>query len=124
MFKAIGNILIGVAISILMLHAVLPHKHHKELDGVEHSVEHHQAKSLIDFINLAFHLSPSENHLEDFEKSKSAELSVVFVVDSPSLALNSNWSLSSLNETQVVKIGDVRLSFLSDHQFRGPPHNS
>ena len=47
----------------------MPHMHHDEMSTKDHVIEHDSAESLLDFIQLAFHFNPSENHLEDYQTS-------------------------------------------------------
>lgn len=70
--KRAGKVAMFIAISILMLHTILPHQHHDQIPDDRHAFEHEQADSLLDYILLAFHANPGENHLEEFEKASSA----------------------------------------------------
>ncbi|MEQ6168891.1 MULTISPECIES: hypothetical protein [unclassified Ekhidna] len=67
--RSLSKIALFVAVSFLMLHTFMPHHHLDQISEEQHFTEHSEADSLIDFIRLAFHLNPGENHLEEFEQN-------------------------------------------------------
>jgi hypothetical protein len=64
-----------------MLHSVLPHQHHSDLEQTEHSQTHRQADGLMDFIKLIFHQDMGEGHMENFEQGQSLDISLSFTID-------------------------------------------
>ena len=119
--KLIGKIAMTVAVCMLMVHTLIPHHHVSQDSEEEHFLEYAQADSFLDYIKLALHLNPGENHLEEFEKASS--LAVSFLVsDIPlfeiSVPTNLNTDDFSFEETNVLaKDQTVFLSI----SFRGPP---
>ncbi|MEP2026225.1 MAG: hypothetical protein ABJH98_03590 [Reichenbachiella sp.] len=120
--KLISKISILVAGAILLLHSVLPHEHHDELNSQQHLIAHETANSLMDLIKLAFHFNPGKNHLEEFEPIKEYQsdflapiIAEVALVLKPIL----------LNETQVnfpsFKSGFIIRHLYEELRFRGPP---
>jgi len=113
-----------LAVSILMLHTFMPHDHHEDVDEISHVIEHETASSFFDFIGLAFHFSPSENHLQDFEKS-SKDYSFDFLY-----AASLNWLIELPLSVQLSGVfhdqgsGHVRPAHIAHLRFRGPPQNS
>lgn len=118
--KTMGKIGMLIAISLLMLHSFMPHQHHNQISDEQHTLEHAAADSILDYILLAFHVSPGENHLEDFEKTSSTfyfcanvEICEFQVIEHQEAPIQSAW---------------VELDFIISHQFlskqlsfRGPP---
>ncbi len=110
-----------LAISILLMHSTMPHEHHSELSAQEHAIEHSQAETLIDLLQLAFHLSPSENHLEDFQKANSSFHSEIYFdrVDHLIMPIQS----VAIEPTQPTKQSFLppKPAPISALDFRGPP---
>ena len=119
--KAFGKILMFSSLCILMLHTVMPHQHHGEVSNEIHNFEHDSADSILDFIQLAFHFNPSENHLEDYQKSNLDFQTLVFCEDvlSPDFART---ILSSIDQNvEGYDYQQVRPVPISSISFRGPP---
>ena len=115
-----GKIGMFLAISILMMHSVLPHQHHNQIPDERHSIEHAEANSILDYILLAFHVNPGENHLEEFEKASSisllflaVEISECQFIEQPVVVIQSNRV-----ETDHILLQQFLSRQLS---FRGPP---
>ena len=60
--------------AILLLHSVVPHQHHDEVDSAAHYLEHQQAEGILDLLGTAFHLNLGSDHLESFKKSDQSQL--------------------------------------------------
>ena len=118
----IRNFTILLAGAILLLHTVLPHEHHSELNEVEHVAQHESAKGLLDFIKMAFHMDQGEGRLEKYQVSGinflfpailAEKLSVIF---QPVVLFEKSFPISLSEE-------HFHSRFLSSHlRFRGPPH--
>lgn len=80
--KLINKISIIVAGSILLMHSILPHEHHSELDEEQHVVAHETATSLLDFIKLAFHVDLGEDHLERYKITQQEHLAFDLIIPS------------------------------------------
>ena len=61
------NIALIIAGSLLLLHSLIPHEHHSELDEIAHIEQHQEADDLFDFLKLVFHLDFGGEHLENFK---------------------------------------------------------
>ncbi|WP_420578151.1 hypothetical protein [Ekhidna sp.] len=119
--KVIGKIAMTIAVCMLMLHTLMPHHHVNQETEDEHAVEYTYADSLLDYIKLALHLNPGENHLEEFEKTSN--LTVYFpVAEIPTfeipLCVECDKDDSFPVESSVL--AKDHLVFLSI-SFRGPP---
>lgn len=57
---------LSFATSIVLLHSIIPHKHHSEITLSEDLQQHQSVDKLIDYVALAFHLDPGQGHLEEF----------------------------------------------------------
>lgn len=122
--KALKNILLILAAIIVLFHNIMPHEHHSQMDDAEDSIEHKEANSLLDYLQLAFHFDTGVDHLENFKTASAVFLSIPL----ETIALFS--STCSI----PVTIDETRLSFntfLTWHSpgdlfvkhtsFRGPP---
>ncbi|MFY0652279.1 MAG: hypothetical protein JXQ96_09615 [Cyclobacteriaceae bacterium] len=119
--KTIRKISLILAGAILLLHTVLPHEHHSELDEAEHVTQHETATGWLDFIMLAFHLDQGEGHLEKYQVPSSNILfhtlpseALVFQF-TPFILIKTSFPVSSPVESFYSR-------FLSSQlRFRGPP---
>ncbi|GEM_PF-948540 len=120
--KKMGHILIVLAAMLLLLHTLLPHEHHSELDAIEHFQAHQQASSIFDYLRLAFHFSPGQNHLEDYQTS-GYDLSLI----SPFILINTDQPVVLMTSETLVKnippyLSELRIKYLHPSlSFRGPP---
>lgn len=112
-----------LAVGLLFLHNTLPHTHHSELDETLHSAEHQKANSLLDFLQLSFHIDLGGDHLENFEHANELDLS-----DAPSHFLLSYVVFSEKRTGNIKTIYPLFSEWFSPahhfwHQtyFRGPP---
>ena len=64
--KLVGKILSFLAITIIIAHTVIPHIHHSEISEKEHIYQHQQAKTIFDYIALAFHSEQQGGGFEEF----------------------------------------------------------
>ena len=49
------NIWLIQIVGMLLLHVMIPHRHHEEMTFSEHERSHEHAKNIIDYLELAFH---------------------------------------------------------------------
>lgn len=63
-----------VSVSILLAHNMTPHLHHAELSEEEHTRQHEEASSLLDWLMLGFHDDLGGGHLECFSHVKKIQL--------------------------------------------------
>ena len=120
--KVLRQISISLAGAILLLHSILPHKHHTELNALEHVTQHESATSLLDFIKLAFHLDQGEDHLENFKVAEQYQLSIdLFVFSQLDFSLEAKvvelWSI----DFPVYQYTQYHKYLLPQLRFRGPP---
>ncbi|MEQ9299522.1 MAG: hypothetical protein RIF33_13195 [Cyclobacteriaceae bacterium] len=123
--KRVGNILVVVAGALLLFHSLLPHAHHSELNEEQHFEEHEMASSLFDYLQLAFHFDPGQNHLEDYQTA-----GYDLIIISPYLLLGVETTLTTIepeDDAQEFRPyhRDLRIRYLHRSlSFRGPPESS
>ena len=123
--KKVGNIIVIVAGAILLLHSLLPHAHHSQLNDEQHLEEQQSASSIFDYIQLAFHFDQGENHLEEYQTSGD---DISFF--SPFLVAVIEWSIvipivEDPNRYYGPDQSDLRVRHPYSHlSFRGPPQLS
>lgn len=71
--RFIRNILFFNTAAIIVLHTLIPHKHHGEMTFKEHTLTHSNAIGIFDTIRLAFHQDTS-NDLNNFTLSEQLYL--------------------------------------------------
>ncbi|MEQ9468133.1 MAG: hypothetical protein RLN88_12015 [Ekhidna sp.] len=115
-----GKIGMFLAVSLLMAHTLMPHKHHSNVNDEDHFIEHAQAESLLDYIRLAFHVSPGENHLEEFQTAQG--VSLYFPV-AEILDFQLSNEILEIEAPKVIFFDAVIEQQFSPDQsnFRGPP---
>jgi hypothetical protein len=57
----------------------MPHQHHTELEDALHSVDHNEATTILEYLQLVFHLDMGSDHLETFEKTGELTLAIPLV---------------------------------------------
>lgn len=116
--KLLGKISVLFAGTLLILHGLLPHEHHDEMAGVEHFVAHKQVETWIDYLQVAFHFSPGDNHLEEYQTSD-------YYISVDLLPVDVEWAIITLNiEDNSVFLTDASLEKLQrtlSQPWRGPP---
>ena len=118
--KKISLILAGV---ILLLHSVLPHEHHSELNPEEHLAQHQAAKGLLDFIKLSFHIDQGEDHLEKYQRAYSSFLFQALPADELLVAFHPVDIRKSVPPSFFQE--SLHSRFLSSQlRFRGPPYQA
>ena len=105
---------------LLLLHTLIPHQHHTELDDSSHYSQHQKADNLYEFFQLIFHQDLGEDHLEDYQTPAfySAPSDCVDThLPQPTYVLSfsepfptTNASIASYQVTQYLR-------------FRGPPYS-
>lgn len=120
----VRQICMVMAGAILLLHSLLPHEHHRDLDDEEHVVRHEMATSLVDFIKLAFHLDQGEDHLENFKVTEQFQLSLdqyvlaqAYFTFAPKLIESQHIIFPTFQATNYSRYLSLPL------RFRGPPHH-
>lgn len=109
-----------MAVAILMLHMVLPHEHHSKMEGSVHQLEHKEARSLLDFFRLAFHLEEGDGNLEKIQLNGKLQLSFNSLAQ---LIINFEPKLVEIAPHPFHVFQEKPLSnhFISSIRFRGPP---
>ena len=67
--KLIRASFLFIAMIIVVMHAVIPHRHHESSNSVAHFQEHEKANSIIDLLVIAFHHEQYEGQLEIYDAS-------------------------------------------------------
>ncbi len=120
--KLIRNLSILLAGTLLLLHGVLPHDHHEELEETIHVTQHESASGLLDFLALAFHLDQGEGHLDDYQPEASYHLAC--------FSLYTDLISIGLQPAMIVDVEELYFSyqvklpsryFSAYPSFRGPP---
>jgi hypothetical protein len=118
MMKPIAKISMFIAVAFLILHGLLPHHHHEEMDGVQHFAAHETADNWIDYLQLAFHLNPGENHLEDYHLTDFSPANILLVTS----LIYPNRSWIDQYQVEYSPVNRKKSTELIDnHPFRGPP---
>lgn len=113
------------AVLILLIHSIIPHRHHAELSDAEHQKEHIEASSLFDFLALSFHFDHPEGQLEDFTSAQS-DVSDVDQLDQladfsgPIMATAFPEFAEEDNHVYSYQSANGQFS-ASSHSLRGPP---
>ncbi|MEQ8711839.1 MAG: hypothetical protein RIC80_02420 [Cyclobacteriaceae bacterium] len=120
-----GNILVMIAGVLLLFHSMLPHAHHSELNEEQHFQEHEMASSLFDYLQLAFHFDPGQNHLEDYQ---TAGFDLTFIPQYLILVIESALVIEQPeddNQNFLPYQPDLRIRYLHRSlSFRGPPQHT
>ncbi|MFT4739085.1 MAG: hypothetical protein ACI8QD_000453 [Cyclobacteriaceae bacterium] len=119
------NISFILAGTILLMHSVLPHHHHGDLNENQNVNAHETASSLLDFVKLAFHVDLGQDHLESYNVAQYEQVSF----DILSVAINDFLFEASITEISFPKRfpfqENLHARFLSHHlSVRGPPQLS
>ena len=118
--KITSKILIILAGTILLMHAILPHEHDDQI--VDDYEIHVSANSLLDIIELAFHFDLGENHLEVFKSSTQTRLTLAVYLIEESVINIAPILLSEDFYSFQPHIQQLRTRYLYQNlQFRGPP---
>ena len=119
--KRSGKIAMILAGVILLLHSFLPHHHHNEISEAEHVEVHEEARTVIDYILLAFHNNPGENHLEEFKNAQQYQLQLLLVASVPNFDFGSSVVLETLEKPSAYSYYFPQPIHYQNLQFRGPP---
>lgn len=115
------------AMTIVLVHSFVPHQHHEELSIEDHNRQHREASNWMDYLLLAFHVSPNQGHLEEFQTTEAGianadqvEFDACFLLASISFFPEINFVLPT--QIQKAFTGDLLANTLI---LRGPPahHN-
>lgn len=112
-----------MAVSIVFIHNTLPHQHHNELGEVSHAEEVSEATSLLEFLQLGFHLDIGSDHLANFEKAERVSFSLPFFIE---FVANSQFDLVPIDKVKPTAFIHIKSAALTHHywheiSFRGPP---
>ena len=120
--NVIRNISVFVAGIILLLHTLLPHEHHSELNEKEHFEQHESASSLLDFIKLAFHMDQGDGHLEKYRTSKYFNFFLdAFIIEEVLPTFHPRILAEDIFSFPVSPEGPSTWLLPSQIRFRGPP---
>ena len=120
--KALSKLSVVIAVSFLMLHTLLPHRHHSDLSSVEHIVEHESANSLMDYLKLALHLDQGKGHLENYKVVDGNQYFFLLIqTDLTSFIFQPNFEESDKLHFPFKNEALPNLHFISNLRFRGPP---
>jgi len=125
--KLVGKILSFLAITIIIAHTVIPHIHHSEISEKEHIYQHQQAKTIFDYIALAFHSEQQGGGFEEFVQGQyypgfdSVQVSSVAIIFTA-------FSLSDKEpQTEEFIISNIPIRnnlYPENLKLRGPPLKS
>lgn len=123
--KFIRKISIILAGSILLMHSILPHEHHSELDVNQHVEEHETATSLLDFIKLAFHVDLGQDHLESYKVDQQEQVTF-HLIASPILEFSFEAPCTQAQPQKFIPFEDKLHSrdFPQHLRLRGPPQKA
>lgn len=71
--KLIRASFLFIAMLIVVMHAVIPHRHHESTKSVEHFQEHEKVSSIIDLLVIAFHHEQYEGQLEIYDATDKVD---------------------------------------------------
>ena len=121
------KILSFLVLAIVAIHAIVPHTHHSDLSGDEHTIQHQEASSVFDYIILAFHNEQQGGELEEFVNGDSDEL----FEGSNMQTITILYALFIPSAEQKIKISyivnDIPIRdnlFTTSYTLRGPPSKS
>lgn len=124
--KAFRLISIYMAMSIAVLHSLVPHVHHAESTEIYCIAE--GDISLLEQLSLIFHLDMGDDHLEEFQPGDTLHFDTIEYVDinldwCPLTWFNKHNTSSSTNQKIVRYIEDPfpDIYLISHHGRRGPP---
>lgn len=119
-------ILVYLAMSLAVLHSLVPHVHHDESNGPLH--EDVSDLSLLERLSRVFHLDMGDDHLEEFQPGDGLES-----VDAPSMVGDHFWLHFTCPSSQAIISREFHqmppyfedpfpdLYLLAHHGRRGPP---
>lgn len=120
--KLIRKISIILAGSILLMHSVLPHEHHSELNENQHVEAHDTATSLLDFIKLAFHVDLGQDHLESYKVVQQEQVAFHLIIY-PAIDFSFETLFTEFASPKFLPFQDkLHTKYLSQpRRVRGPP---
>ncbi len=78
--KSIKNIALYVATIVLLLHNILPHQHHGEMNAIEHERQH-ESSDILDILCSIFHLDLGDHlHLENILLAQNNEQQIEKII--------------------------------------------
>ncbi|MDZ7845670.1 MAG: hypothetical protein U5L96_02190 [Owenweeksia sp.] len=91
MQKVLRNTSLFLALSLMMLHNIVPHQHHSDLDTDQHCLaSDHQQDDLLDLLSDLFHVDLGGDHLENLRGGESTKvftgITAILVDDAPVIA--------------------------------------
>lgn len=113
------------AVGVLLLHLLIPHKHHQEMTYEEHNGSHENAKGIIGLLGLTFHQGLS-SYSDNFTFSEIIILQKTSSLG-PHLSLSAFFEHLKFSEINVQSISIKETSIISydfialTKKQRGPP---
>lgn len=112
----------------MLLHTLVPHEHHDEMDAGSHATEHEETDTLLGWIKTIFHHDVGENHLENFDSPEDGlDLDLQINIASAILILTTS---DSAQDNPCDQIDNSLIEapppkrFLTVKGLRGPPYIS
>lgn len=126
MSKILKYILFRTVLTVIALHAVIPHPHSDELTEEKHFELHQNSNTLIGIIRLTFHESNDENLdnliFVQLERTKKLDYKCKYPKTSN---LNRSLSITKERETEKIVVSSINnfnsLLFVKLNGLRGPP---
>lgn len=121
--KLLRKISIAIAGTILLMHSVLPHEHHTELNDNQNIQAHERATSLLDFIKLAFHIDLGQDHLEKYKAASQEQVTFdSYVSEIPDFSLETVYFENESQKFLAYKNNLYSKYYSRHHSLRGPPY--
>jgi len=120
------KILFFNVVVVMVLHTLIPHKHHGEMTDEEHNITHNKANEIIDIIRLAFHQG-SSNNLDYYTLSEPLSLSKIDFngLDFFAGVIPIDFKLLPKNESPTSTISPyviINPFIFHSNSLRGPPN--
>ena len=119
------KILLFNVVVVIILHALISHKHHGEMTDEEHNITHNNANGIIDIIGLGFHHG-SSNNLDNYIISEQNSLNKLDFNELDFFAgiFSIDFKLFPANESPTATIRPYiifNVFIINSHGLRGPP---
>ena len=108
----------------IFCHLIIPHVHHGEITYEEHTISHEEAKSVIDYIRLAFHQN-SNSSFDNYTFSENSQL-INSHFNNPDILANSTFTKKDVFSRVTIlyfsfqfQIGKSPIPI--SYTLRGPP---
>ena len=95
---------------VLLLHNVIPHLHHEEMNNLCHEEKHDEADTLLDWLLLSFHENLGQDHLECYSEYEHPDMVSTF-------QLGGLEPLIVLVCPKIVPVQELSFVYVSDFSF-------